>query len=251
MIGFRVPSEMINIEFLHGYFELFDFIEVKAKNTNNFFSLLQGLNNICLGKYSLHLPKHMLYNEEDFKLSIEIIEIINSSKNISLNLVTHYERYDTDMLKKIKIITDSIHRKCTLCIENIKTYDINYIDNLEDAINELSQRNVYICFDLGHFMYSGTRLGISQGEMFEILKRKKSIWQRIKEIHIHDFNIETDHIPLSKGIFEQDILRKMLDFLPIVPIVIETNVKKAKFDGISQVNWLKKIGVHYDNTANI
>jgi xylose isomerase-like TIM barrel len=241
MIGFRVPSEMINMEFLHGYFDLFDFIEVKVKNTNKFFSLLQSLNNICLGKYSLHLPKHMLYNEEDFQSSMEILEIINSSKNTSLNLVTHFERYDIDMLKKMNIITDSIPQKCTLCIENIKTYDINYIDNLEHAINELSQRNIYICFDLGHFMYSGTKLGLSQGEMFEILKRKKLIWQRIKEIHIHDFNIETDHISLSKGIFERDILGKILDFLPIVPIVIETNVKNAKFDGINQVNWLKKI----------
>lgn len=249
MIGFRVPSEMISQSFLHEYFKLFDFIEIKVKNKYEFLPLQKKLNSECLGKYSIHLPKRMLYNEEELGEAKMILKLISNCEVFPVNLVTHFCGYDEEAISILKKLRKALPEEVSICIENIQTYNMQYIDELEFAIKSLEKKNISICFDLGHFMYGGEKLGFSQREMLEILKSKQAICHSIKEIHIHDFNCETDHISLSRGQLDQKLLGEILQFLPTVPIIIETNVKDAEEDGIIQVNWLKEI-VNYGNMSN-
>lgn len=103
--------------------------------------------------------------------------------------------------------------------------------------------------DLGHLMYGGELLGYTQKELIDIVKNKKSILDRIKEVHIHDFNNQTDHICLSEGKLNKQLIYEILQDIPMVPIIIETNVVNSKKDGCTQVRWLKEI-LNYGNTEN-
>lgn len=249
MIGFRVPSAIINSSFLYQYFNLFDFIEVKVKNKNDFLSVQKKLNHACSGKWSVHLPKRMLYDEVELNNAIEILECINNCKVYPLNAVTHFYGYESGMISELKKLRKKVPREVEICIENIQTYNTKYINELEYVIQSLEKDNISICMDLGHLMYGGIKLGYTQIELTRMLKNKCSICQNIKEIHIHDFNFQTDHITLSKGILDRRLVCEILQSLPVVPIIIETNVKKAEEDGVIQINWVKEI-LNYENTEN-
>lgn len=249
MIGYRVPSKMINNSFLCEYFKLFNFIEIKVKNQYDFLSLQKNLNSKSLGRYSIHLPKQMLYNEEELKEAKIILGAIKYCKNLPINLVTHFYGYDEKIISILKDLRIIIPKEISICLENIQSYDTQYMHELEFTINELKNDDINICFDIGHFMYGAKKLGLSQLETLETLKNKPEIYQKVMGIHVHDFNYQTDHIVLSEGEIEERILSEILCILPKVPITIETTVKDAKKDGIMKVNWLKEI-MNYGYTAS-
>ena len=249
MIGFRVSSAMIGSSFLPQYFNLFDFIEVKVKNKYDFLSVQKKLNSEFLGKCSIHLPKRMLYDEVEFNNAKSILECIDNCEVYPVNVVMHFYGYESGIISKLKKLRKEVPKEVSICIENIQTYSTKYIDELEYVIKKLEKDNISICLDLGHLMYGGTKLGYTQIQLTRMLKSKQSIYRSIKEIHIHDFNIQTDHITLSEGKIDKRSVCEILQFLPIVPIIIETNVRKAEEDGLMQVNWLKEI-LNYGNTEN-
>lgn len=249
MIGFRVPSAMISSSFLHQYFKLFDFIEIKIKNEYDFLSVQKKLNSECLGKCSIHLPKRMLYEEFEHNNAKRILECINNCEVYPVNIVMHFYGYENEIISKLRKLRKEVPKEVSICIENIQTYSTKYIDELEYVIKRLKKDNISICMDLGHLMYGGIKLGYTQIELTRMLKSKRSICQSIKEIHIHDFNVQTDHIILSEGKLDRKSVCEILQFLPIVPIIIETNVREAEKDGLMQVNWVKEI-LNYGNTEN-
>lgn len=249
MVGFRVPSAMISSSFLSQYFKNFDFIEVKVKNKCAFLSVQKNLSSECLGKYSIHLPKLMLYDEVEFNNAKMILKCINNCEKYPINVVMHFCGYENEAISKLKKLRREIPEEICICLENIQTYDMKYIDELENVIKILEKYNISICMDLGHLMYGGTKLGYSQKELTKMLKNKQLICQNIKEIHIHDFNLQTDHMILSEGKLDKSLVCEILQFLPTAPIIIETNVREAEEDGLAQVNWLKEI-LNYGNTEN-
>jgi len=244
-----VPCTMIDSSFLYQYFKLFDFIEVKVKKQYDFLSLQKELNSDCLGKWSIHLPKRMLYDESEFNTAMQILECINNCKVYPLNVVTHFYGYESEMISKLRKLRKKIPKEVEICLENIQTYNTKYIDELEYVIHRLEKENISICIDLGHLMYGGMKLGYTQIELIKMLKSKRSICKNVKEIHIHDFNLQTDHITLSKGKLDRLMLCELFQFLPIVPIIIETNVRKADEDGLMQVSWVKEI-LNYEDSEN-
>ena len=241
MIGFRVPSKMITIPFLREYFNRFDFIEVKISKDENLERILRYLKRDCLGRFSIHLPKYTLYNENEYLLTIKIIKLIRKIDLYSLNLVTHFYGFNQKMITRIKMLEEQLPLNSCLSIENVKHTNLIYFEELDNVMKKLSSDNIGICFDIGHFLFSCSLIGISQEKAIEFIKSKKAIMEEIKEYHIHDFNEKQDHLTLVTGNLNMKLINELIRITGKRIVIIETNVVSPETDGINQVRSVEEL----------
>ena len=208
MIGFRLPREMICETLLQDYFKNFDFLEIKIGDSISD-SELEELIRLLLkdtkfAKFSLHLPKNSLYDLEQYETCIKILKSILKEQE-------------------------------TLLIENICQFSKNnkYISELEDALKIVDSLNLGFCMDWGHYLFGTSKEGVEQGKAIDILLNHTELIKKIRELHIHDFNQQRDHLTIGTGNMKIDLIFKKLSIN--VPVIIETTVKNPKKDGIDQV----------------
>ncbi|MDO5557514.1 MAG: TIM barrel protein [Clostridia bacterium] len=121
---------------------------------------------------------------------------------------------------------------------NVTTENINYLRKFEELLINVKQDNVAVCLDLGHLLYGGLLEG--NKNIFTELYNRKYLISRIREIHLHDYNIEKDHLIVGEGLLSLDKVVKFLKENNVYcPIIIENsvlNIEKA----IEQVNKIRE-----------
>ncbi len=239
MIGFRLPREMICETLLQDYFKNFDFLEIKIGDSISD-SELEELIRLLLkdtkfAKFSLHLPKNSLYDLEQYETCIKILKRIAKYKIKQINLVVHFVFYDSTIIKRIVYLVSILKEQETLLIENICQFSKNnkYISELEDALKIVDSLNLGFCMDWGHYLFGTSKEGVEQGKAIDILLNHTELIKKIRELHIHDFNQQRDHLTIGTGNMKIDLIFKKLSIN--VPVIIETTVKNPKKDGIDQV----------------
>lgn len=241
MIGFRVPSKMITTSFLQEYFNRFDFIEVKVDKSENIELALSILKKEYLGRFSIHLPKYTLYNENEYLLAIKIIEILKYINIHSLNLVTHFYGFNQKMMRRIKMLEEQLPLNSCLNIENVQHTNLKYWVELNLVMRKLNSNNIGICLDIGHLLFSFSLMGVSQKKAIEYIKSKKAIMKKIKEYHIHDFNREKDHLTLNTGNMDMKLISELIRTTEKRIVIIENNVVTPEIDGVNQVRIVEEI----------
>ncbi len=127
-----------------------------------------------------------------------------------------------------------------LLLENEKTDSNNYkylvqIDELCALLCKQEITNVGICLDIGHLLFGAHKEEIAQGPCLAQLKKMSCTLSMVKQIHIHDY-LGTDHLQLGEGIMDvESVLKFIVENGLIVPIIIETTVKRPEHDGIKQI----------------
>ena len=91
-------------------------------------------------------------------------------------------------------------------------------------------------------MFGAFEEGISEEDVFKYVSQKEILLNKTKEIHLHDFDITKDHLLLGQGKLNLNLLSNFIsNHLKNVPVIVETNIKNPKIDGIKQVEISKLI----------
>lgn len=254
-IGFRLKFDDMKPEdiekFLFNYLKIFNRFEIKV--TKNLISsggleyVLSVSKKIADGKYSIHLLKDILTCKSSYE---DTIQTISKMKNLEstkkIMLITHLPFQITrEQIECIFQISKILPQNCLLLLENMLINKNNYeylrkIDKLCLVLDEKNIKNVGMCLDFGHMLFGFHKEGIKEKNVFLFLKKMPNINSKIYEIHIHDY-LERDHMQLQKGRTNFTDVSKFIKSNNLnVPIIIETNVRDAKRDGIEQVKSLKK-----------
>lgn len=250
-IGFRLkfddvePEDIVNI--IADFLKKFDRYEIKV--TKNIISsgkilvLLEASERLASGKYSLHLPKDVLFNTQSYAEIDKLIKMLLYYKSTKkVNLITHipysnFQKY----LKYLSKISTELPENYILLLENeeMDRNNCKYLMQIDKLCNWLYTEkitNVGICLDIGHLLFGFYKEGITQENALKQLKRMSYILSKTKQIHIHDY-CKTDHLQLGNGLMNLESVSKFIvDNGLIVPIIIETTVKKPEIDGIKQIS---------------
>lgn len=249
-IGFRIKFKDNNLEeMIREYSLLFKRYEVKI--TKSFYSEEYLKSFIILSRkylknnFSFHLEKNLFSDNESLEKTKKLFNVLGYM-NFKGLLVTHMPEYIE--LSRCEFILECLSRNlpngCILLLENVVCDDnmeyLKKIDELFEMISKKKITNVKICLDFGHLLFSFNKSGINQYDALDILKNSKNIINNIREIHLHDFNAQTDHLQLKKGIVDFSNLSVFLNKNKIkCPIILEVNVFKPENDGVQQINVVK------------
>lgn len=250
-IGFRMkfdnvePEDIVKVvtEFLNR----FDRYEIKVTNniisSGKIYVLLEASKKLASGKYSLHLPKDVLFNAQTYaetKKMIKMLQHYESTKKVYLIMHIPYGNF-YEYLEYILSISIVLPKNYILLLENEKTDSNNYkylmqIDELCALLCKQKIANVGICLDIGHLLFGAHKEGITQKSCLAQLKEMSCILSMVKQIHIHDY-LSTDHLQLGEGIMDlENVFKFIVKNGLIVPIIIETTVKQPEYDGINQIS---------------
>lgn len=254
-IGFRLkfdnmfPEDMSKM--LGEYLELFSSFEIKLTIDLLSSGNIKKLLNICKGypqdSYSIHLLKNLLENLNEYKYSIDFFNILKKYDLKNIRLVTHFPLNNANgILAKIIEISSLISNNILLLENNLKEYEnLKYLDKIEQVLYSLESKkisNVGFCLDIGHLMFGAFEEGISEEDVFKYVSQKEILLNKTKDIHLHDFDITKDHLLLGQGKLNLNLLSNFIsNHLKNVPVIVETNIKNPKIDGIKQVEISKFI----------
>lgn len=133
----------------------------------------------------------------------------------------------------------------TLLLENIVEGSIEYLNKIDELLYNLNNNNVEnikFCLDVGHLFFGCYKIGIEQSKILEELKKCKNIVLNIKEIHLHDFNDQTDHLNIGKGMLNFIEIRNFILKNEInCPVIIESTMKDPNNDGCAQIKLVSQI----------
>ncbi len=252
-IGFRIKLKLeqhIELEkVIRDYSLLFGRYEIKVtKNICNkeTLSRVVMLSRKYLDRnFSFHLAKNILNDNEELEKTICLFKILQENQYSGI-FVTHIPYYiDSDAYKSIlTYISNLVPLGSVLLIENELTHRnkeyIQKICNLFCWLSENGIENIKMCLDLGHLFYGCYTEKISQEEILCFLPQ--NIIKNIKQIHIHDFDRDSDHLQLGTGLLNHELCsafihRNNLD----VPIIIEVTVKEPEQDGMLQCKIVERI----------
>lgn len=238
-------------EIIKRYSMLFERYEIKV--TDSFDNVEYLRNIISLSKqylnnqFSLHLPKNILEDEEKLKKCKLLFDNLQDMC-FEGNLITHlpydinFEKYESIL----KNLSQTIPFKSILLLENIIVDDnVEYLiktDKLFDRLNKLGIKNIKFCLDFGHLVYSFYKEHKCQEEALKELSKCINVLSSIKQIHLHDFNTELDHLHLGEELLNMEDIAEFISTNKIrCPIIIETTISNPNEDGCKQVELTKQI----------
>ena len=108
------------------------------------------------------------------------------------------DEYNNNFISSLKIISqEAVKNNIFICIENSSNFELEYVQHILDKALYLD--NIYLTWDVGHDY-------ISNYTDKDVLFKYKN---RIKHMHLHDANKDSDHLAL----FEGDLnIRELLKF---------------------------------------
>lgn len=233
------------------YSALFEIYEVKVTDSFEKAEHVRSIINLSKkylkDKFSLHLPKNILEDGEELKKCELLFQMLQDMKYDG-NLVTHipsdidFEKYESILVKLSQIIpSNSILLLENIVVERSTEYLIK-INKLFESLDKSGINNIKFCLDFGHLVFSFYKNDKSQGEALKELSDCINIMQNIKEIHLHDFNGELDHLHLGEGLLKLDnIVNFILTNGIRCPIIIETSISNPNEDGCEQIELVKQI----------
>jgi len=253
-IGFRMKFKTRQQEELEEtikqYATLFERYEIKVTDS---FDNVEYVRDVVLlsekylkSQFSFHLPKNILEDERELK-KCELLFQILQDMGYEGNLITHiptdidFDNYKSILEKLSQIIPD----KSILLLENIVVEDcMGYlikIDKLFDSINKSNIGNIKFCLDFGHLFFSFYKNNKMQEEELQQLSKCTSILKNVKEIHLHDFNTELDHLHLGEGLLNlEDLIHFILVNKIECPIILEITISNPNEDGYQQIELVKR-----------
>lgn len=260
MIGYRIKlnnyieNGTIDLnQFLDYYLRMFSIYEVKMnKKLLNSKQLLDILS-LCIDKsgerVSFHLPKNMLDTNyifsEDYEQIMEIFKIIKFNNKI--RLITHIP-FDFEVphfIDRLRKTSETIPKNTIVLLEN-PNGTFNSLENLEKIddlfwkVNSHKLENIGFCLDFGHLFSELNKEGITNNIALEKLKKFRGLLNSIHEIHLHDYNDQTDHLQLGLGMINIKYVSNFInEFFSKAPIILETDVSNPSVDGFEQVETLK------------
>lgn len=249
-IGFRMKFDNIEPENIAKsvtiFLARFDRYEIKVTSdiiySGKIYQLLKISEKLASGRYSLHLPKDVLYNERSYAETKKLIKMLQQYRSMRpVHLVTHipYGEY-LKYLNYILSISEELPKNYILLLENESVDRCNFkylrqINELCALIHRKKIANVGICLDVGHLLFGACKEKITQKCCLDELKKMLWIISMVKQIHIHDYFCE-DHLQLGQGIINlEEISEFIVENELRVPIIIETTVRKPECDGMKQV----------------
>ena len=254
-IGFRMNFDKKQYEELEKiikqYSALFERYEIKVtdsfENAEYVRSIINFSKEYLKDKFSLHIPKNILEYGEELKKCELLFQILQDMKYEG-NLITHipsdidFEKYESILMKLSQIIPSN----SMLLLENIvverSTEYLIKINNLFESLDKSGINNIKFCLDFGHLVFSFYKNDKSQGEALKELSNCIHIMQNIKEIHLHDFYGELDHLHLGRGLLKLENIAKFIVSNAISsPIIIETTISNPNKDGCEQIELVKQI----------
>jgi hypothetical protein len=259
-IGFRVKLKInsdANIKDLtqifQNYYNNFEILELKLNKNLVKYKQLKNIieicENECNGEISLHLPSDYIYKKLSFDDYNDLNKTLNSINfNKDARLITHLPSNINmdELVKYIKKVNCTLPDNTTLLLENPDECGntVEYIKKMNELFYKLLQlenNRTYLCMDFGHLFYSALKQGINFEKIFNILENCSSVIESIREIHMHDFNFDKDHIQLGLGLIE---LKNILNFIRNkninVPIIIEVTLNNIFVDGKKQIEIIKQ-----------
>lgn len=238
-IGFRLKmskdvEEQFLKEYLEYYYARFTTCEFKIKEKDiiekDFVKKLYFYEFITDSEFSIHLPKNILTNSNELKTCYKVFYAL---KGIELKkekkLITHIpENIDNVVIENLKIVSIALPNNSVLLLENVEnnsfTEELEKINKILQILEKFQIKNIFLCLDLGHLLSSASVEGLKQKDIFRKLENNKKVMKNIKEIHIHDFDEEKDHLNLFTGLLDQKAICEFINTNQlIVPIIIETN----------------------------
>lgn len=254
-VGFRMKFRKKQYdeieEIIKQYSVLFERYEIKVTDSFENGEYVRNIINLSKkylkDKFSLHLPKNILEDGEKLKRCKLLFQILQDMKYDG-NLITHipfdidFEKYESILVQLSQIIPSN----STLLLENIvveksSEYLIK-INRLFERIDKSNITNIKFCLDFGHLVFSFYKNDKSQGKALKELSNCINIMHNIREIHLHDFNEELDHLHLGEGVLK---LENITNFIAIngirCPIIIETTISNPNEDGCKQIELVKQI----------
>ena len=247
-IGYRMKFDNIEpediVKVVTVFLNRFDRYEIKVTNdiisSGKIYLILEVSERVARGKYSLHLPKDVLYNAQTYAEIIKMLHNCKSTKKVHLIMHIPYDN-SQEFLKYILNISMELPENYILLLENERIDRNNYkylmqIDELCALLCRKKITNIGICLDIGHLLFGFYKEGITQECCLAELMRMSYIIYMTKQIHIHDY-FNTDHLQLGKGIMNlESVLKFIVENGLKVPIIIEATVKQPEHDGIKQVS---------------
>lgn len=252
-IGYRIKlpaDENIQKIFLSRYSTLFNTFELKITNdilcASSMENIIYSTKFFNINNYSFHLFKDVFYNDEAYSKTMELLLLLSRlNYKQNLILVTHCLE---DNLLNIDLINELFKfNNYTFCIENIEVYEelFEYLEKLKSLVERL---NCYICLDIGHLLFSAKKCNIKPSDVIEYISLDSWWKQKIKEIHLHDFNNQKCHLNIGTGELNfQDITPILNDN---IPIILETRIKDLSKDGIEEFKYTKERLIKYGNKGN-
>lgn len=164
-IGFRIKinafEENSFIQVMEEYYKRFKTCEIKVKGPIPISTVkwyLEKIDEISEGKFSVHLPKNMLKDENEEELSkwvFQILKQIEPKKEVML--VTHMPvNFKEKDIAKLEEISKQLPNNCYLLLENIETSDnCKYFKKIDEVMKKLKQKKIkiiFICLDIGLYI---------------------------------------------------------------------------------------------------
>lgn len=248
-VGFRMkfqPQHDLE-EFIKNYSELFQRYEIKVTSAfedEEFVREILDLSYKYLNtEFSLHLPKNILADEDELKMCEVLFRVLKQEEYEGL-LITHMPEDISIMgyAQRIKQLSDKVPGHLLLENTVITGNILEYLKNANtffEYTNTLQLDNIGFCLDLGHLLFSYQLEGLSQERAISELEQCPFLITNMQEIHMHDFNDSSDHLQLGEGLMDLSVISKFItDNHADCPMVIETNVKNPRIDGLGQVKLL-------------
>ena len=256
IVGFRIkmPSNdyMESEKFINYYSTLFRNCEIKVTkefNSKEYTIKILNLTRELFDNFvSFHLSKNILTGDNEIKTSDKILISTLEDLNIKTLLITHfpvclqlnsinlYVRRANSLLKKTS--STILFENCTC--EDYKTY-LSSFDIFIEKLKSNNLKDFGTCIDFGHLFYCFNKCNISQSSAIMYLEKFSNIIDSVKEIHIHDFNNQKDHLTIGNGMIGLELIHYFLAKNNInCPIIIETNVNIPEEDGLNQVMACKR-----------
>ena len=254
-IGFRMKFDDVEPEDIRRiiieYLQKFDRYEIKITkhliSSGKIKAVLDASEELANGRYSLHLLKNLLSDEQSYAETIQLINVLQDYKTSDMiYLVTHIPSGDLmEYLGKIIDISTKLPENYILLLENEEKNSDNQqylrqINRLCYALQRKNILNVGICLDIGHLLFDLHNEGISSEIGLALVSKMQYMLSQVKEIHVHDYN-EKSHLQLQKGMMDLGIVSKFIIANSlIVPIIIEATVVRPDEDGVRQVLIMKE-----------
>lgn len=203
-------SKKYNIEFTIHFSEKLDVGELDNDIRNAYLKKIESIikigSQLNIKKYNLHLDPGIHFSLPDKKIFI-------------------YEKYLTKYKKNLK-------ESCFVLNNLAKKYDVEIMfENLKlpgylmEGFKIISTfDNLFFTLDMGHDLKDN-----SHAEEFFLNYKNK-----IKHVHIHDFNGKNDHITLGTGIMD---VKNKISLIKKLNVYAVIEVKKAK-ELVESVNYL-------------
>lgn len=143
-------------------------------------------------KYLKKLEEYSNYLNK--KIVVTFHSVYDINKEISINKTKEYMR---------KIIENITSDNLILCLENLNNLDKEYRLKKEDLSKVVENEDLFLTYDMGHELEEFGKINYPDNHIFN----------KIRNIHIHDSNDGIDHYPIYNSSINFNIILNGIKYL--------------------------------------